>query len=363
MHVLLLSAYDAASHRQWRRGLVAAMPDWHWTQLTLPPRNFSWRVRGNSLSWGRGEAAELMARPWDLVVATSMTDLAALRGLVPRIGLVPTAVYFHENQFAYPRSEKAAHSIEPQMLNIYTALCGDMLLFNSEFNRRTLLEGAERLLRRLPDCVPAGICEEIAAKSYLLPVPLEDALFEAETQQLKGRPFTLSWAARWEYDKRPDRLLHILQGLEAAGVDFRLNMLGQTFRNSPEEFALIRRDFAHRLLSVGFVEDKNQYRGILRQSHVFLSTAAHEFQGLAAMEASALGCSPLVPDEQAYPDYYPREMRFADVPDAIAKLCALAERHQMGRELPLADFSRYRWKLLGEKYRHLLVSITGGGKI
>jgi hypothetical protein len=48
MRVLLLSPYDAHSHRRWRKGLVAAFPDWQWTVLTLPPRFFLWRVRGNT---------------------------------------------------------------------------------------------------------------------------------------------------------------------------------------------------------------------------------------------------------------------------------------------------------------------------
>ncbi|MFC6979090.1 tRNA-queuosine alpha-mannosyltransferase domain-containing protein [Microbulbifer taiwanensis] len=60
---MLLSAYDADSHKRWRRGLVAAIPEWQWTQLTLPPRYFSWRIRGNSLSWGRGRRRKHCASP------------------------------------------------------------------------------------------------------------------------------------------------------------------------------------------------------------------------------------------------------------------------------------------------------------
>ena len=361
MKVLLLSAYDAGSHRRWRRGLVAAIPEWRWTVLTLPPRYFSWRVRGNSLSWGRGEAAATLRQDWDLIVATSMTDLSALRGLVPEIARVPTAVYFHENQLAYPRSKDAFQSVEPQLLNIYTALCGDLLLFNSDFNRRTLLGGAAQLLKRFPDCVPAGVCDEIAAKSRVLPVPLEDSLqqgqMDSEHPAAARDPLVISWAARWEYDKGPDRLLDILQGLEARNVDYRLNLLGESFRNSPAEFAQIQREYAHRLQAVGFLSDAEQYRQTLRQSHVFLSTAYHEFQGLAAMEAAALGCSPLVPDAQAYPDYYPEVMRYGDSQGAVRKLQVLAGSLAQGSELPLLDVSSYSWARLGPDYRRVLETV------
>jgi hypothetical protein len=73
--VLLLSAYDAMSHRCWRRGLVKAFPEYEWTVLTLPPRHFSWRIRGNGLTWAFSKRRAL-SRPYDLVITTSMTDLA-----------------------------------------------------------------------------------------------------------------------------------------------------------------------------------------------------------------------------------------------------------------------------------------------
>ncbi|MBB5210007.1 tRNA-queuosine alpha-mannosyltransferase domain-containing protein [Microbulbifer hydrolyticus] len=381
MKVLLLSAYDADSHKRWRRGLVAAIPEWQWTTLGLPPRYFSWRVRGNSLSWGRGEALATLRQPWDLLVTTSMTDLASLRGLVPELGRVPTVVYFHENQFDYPRSEEAVQSVEPQLLNIYTALCGDLLLFNSEYNRSTLLEGAEGLLHKLPDQVPRGICREIADKSRILPVPLEATAFAGAGRAIDGstqRPtfawnhrweygfdgvpsedtLIISWAARWEYDKGADKLLQILEGLKRKQVKFLLNMIGQSFRNSPSEFATIKRRFADHLLVVGYVESAELYRETLRHSHVVLSTAIHEFQGLSVMEAVALGCCPVVPDGLAYPEYYRKEHRYSGVSGAVDRLKKLAGYLAEGKALPRIDMNEYSWEELGVEYRKALTEIV-----
>ncbi|GAA5523891.1 hypothetical protein Maes01_00440 [Microbulbifer aestuariivivens] len=371
MRALLLSPYDAGSHKRWRRGLVAALPEWHWTVLTLPPRYFSWRVRGNSLSWGRGEQAGILRQRWDLIVATSMTDLSALRGLVPEIASVPTVVYFHENQFAYPRTRDAFQSVEPQLLNIYTALCGDLLLFNSDFNRRSLLDGARQLLKRFPDQVPAGICEEVAGKSRVLPVPLEPGLFTLSAPasaclpspvpaRPESGPLVISWAARWEYDKGPDRLLQILEGLESRGIDYRLNLLGESFRKSPSEFEVIRQRFAPRLAAVGYQSSADAYYRLLQGSHVFLSTAHHEFQGLAAMEACALGCSPVVPDEQAYPDYYPPQCRYGSVEAAVTLIAGLAESLQAGEPLPVVNMEGLSWARLAVEYRQAFDSLLGG---
>ncbi|MFS1523374.1 DUF3524 domain-containing protein [Microbulbifer sp. 2304DJ12-6] len=373
MKTLLLSAYDAHSHKRWRKGLIDAFPKWQWAVLALPPRYFSWRIRGNSLTWARGEAARTLRQGWDLIIATSMTDLSALRGLVPEIAGVPVVVYFHENQFAYPASTDTFRSIEPQLLNIYTALAGNLLLFNSEFNRRTLIDGAARLLKRFPDCVPAGVCEEMERKSRVLPVPLEDSLFIATrdaprdssvawkhrwAQGYQGAVsagvLVISWAARWEYDKGPDRLLCILQGLKAKGVDFLLNLMGQSFRSCPEAFKRIQRDFAQHLLAVGYVQDAETYRDTLRNSHVFLSTAYHEFQGLAVMEAAIAGCTPLVPDEQCYPEYYPESLRYTGVADAVVKLASLAAQVREHSPLPRVEFETFSWKQQRRAYEDSL---------
>ncbi len=103
MKILLLSAYDALSHQYWRKGLVRAFPEYDWTVLTLPPRYFSWRLRGNSLTWAYSKR-EVLSAGYDLLICTSMTDLSALKGMVPALANVPVLCYFHENQFAYPAS-------------------------------------------------------------------------------------------------------------------------------------------------------------------------------------------------------------------------------------------------------------------
>ena len=96
MRILLLSAYDAQSHKYWREALVDEFPEHHWTQLVLPGRYFSWRIRGNSMQWALGAKATL-DQPYDLVLATSMVDLASLKGFVANLANIPSILYFHEN--------------------------------------------------------------------------------------------------------------------------------------------------------------------------------------------------------------------------------------------------------------------------
>jgi glycosyltransferase involved in cell wall biosynthesis len=366
VRILLLSPYDTRSHCRWRRGLVAAFAEHDWTVLTLPPRHFSWRVRGNSLSWALAER-ECLQRPYDLLVATSMTDLSALKGMVPPLAGVPALVYFHENQFAYP-DRRVQQRIEPAVVSLYAALASARVVFNSDYNRRTFLEGVTSLLRRMPDHVPAGVAEAVADRSSVIPVPLETVWFERSSRPAVDAPFTLVWNHRWEYDKAPERLFGALVKLHEAGVDFRVHVIGHRFREQPATFAASRSVLDSHIGEWGTVPDDAAYRRVLCGSHVVLSTALHEFQGLAVQEAVACGCLPLVPDRLAYPEFFPHSCRYPSHPDdaereisdIAAHLARLAERHCRG-ELPAPpEFTHLAWPALADRYADVLAATAGG---
>lgn len=361
MKILLLSAYDALSHRIWREGLVQTFSNITWTTLTLPPRHFGWRIRGNSLTWAFSERKTLN-RHYDLVIATSMCDLATLRGLVPTLARLPTLAYFHENQFAYPQSEKAYPSVEHKLISLYTALSADRVLFNSEFNRTTFLEGVQALLGKMPDGVPTGIVEDIHKRSEILPVPLDDGWFRNLTQHNKNEIFTLLWNHRWEYDKAPERFLKALLKLKTMGKDFRVNVIGQQFRNTPPIFDEIRPALEDHIVAWGTIKDTERYRKILRQSHAVISTALHDFQGLAVLEAVASACIPVVPDRLAYREAIGAEFRFPSYPDdpereidaLLERLIRLEEQHRTGTMPSAPDVSHLSWRNLKPAYQTAL---------
>ena len=379
MRILLLSAYDAGSHRRWREGLVASFPEYDWTVLTLPARYFSWRVRGNSLSWAFNER-ECLEAGYDLIVATSMVDLSALKGMVPSLAVIPTLVYFHENQFAYPKSARQHSSVEPQILNLYTALCADKIVFNSAFNRQSFLGGVDALIAKLPDQVPDGIVETLQQMSCVVPVPLEQACYEVEslgTEDLgaedpwaisktlseEDRPLRLLWAARFEYDKGGDRLLLILRKLKEANVAFELAVLGERFRHSPPEFDQIEQEFAAQLVQFGFEPSTQRFRALLAGADIVLSTAIHEFQGLAVLEAVAAGCVPVLPARLAYEEYYDGQYLYLSSDDleaeAVAakqKIIELWKAIKMGGDHSIR-LEQYSWVALKPVYQGLIQSL------
>lgn len=353
MKVLLLSPYDAPSHAYWRRCLCRHLMDWDWTCLTLPARFFSWRIRGNSLTWSQEQRA-LLEESYDLLIATSMTDLATLRGLVPRLAQVPSVLYFHENQFAYPVSSHQHPGVEPQMVSLYAALAADCLLFNSRYNMTTFMAGVEQLLHKLPDAVPAGVVAQLQAKANVLPVPIDPPA--DPPQPRNSDSVEVVWNHRWEYDKGPELLLGAITHLPAH-LPLRFHVVGQSFRRQPDEFAHIHELLRgrHWLGHWGHLEAE-EYRALLRQAHIVLSTAHHDFQGLAVLEAVAEGCLPLVPDRLAYPEWFKPQWLYSSGANETAALC---ERLQVFcdtgcNQIAPPDISALYWSALEFRYRGIL---------
>ena len=356
--VWLLSAYRSDSHASWADWLTR-QDSVTWQCLELPGRHFRWRIRGNPLSWLDTIPELLQSGIPDRILATSMVDISTLKGLHPALSTVPVSLYFHENQFAYPQGQGQHSSIDPQMVQLYGALAADECLFNSQFNLDSMLAGVSALLAKLPDEVPASVVERIAAKSRVLPVPVESVATEmvatdmetiepvdVETcsTEVQGQPPVILWNHRWEYDKRPDRFVQMLEHLEQQQVPFRLALLGPRAENrssktskqnkrradtrahDPVQSALasIRARYADRIAVDGRVS-RDDYVAWLRQSSVVFGCADHEFQGVSLIEATSAGAIPVVPDALCYPEQYPADCRYApgDM-SAAADVVALA---------------------------------------
>ena len=260
------------------------------------------------------------------------------------------------------------------MVSIYSALAADSLMFNSAYNCESFLSGCEQLLRRLPDKVPPGVVDLLRGKAVVVPVPVATVVSaegvgrwpEADSLT-SGRALRLLWTGRFEYDKGGEGLLAILQQLESDGFDYTLAVVGQQFRNSPAVFEQIREDYSHRLIQFGYIEALDDYRALLRGADIALSTALHEFQGLALLEAVAAQCIPAVPDRLAYREIYPQQFRYRSSadgdPQAEARSGAelvqrLALQLQQGRVTP-PDISAFDPQQLAARYRNLFATLVG----
>lgn len=298
----LLSAYRADSHAAWAGWLLATQTQYCWRLLELPGRHFAWRIRGNPLSW----LDSLPDETPDLIVATSMVDLATLKGLNPRLARVPALYYFHENQFAYPAGDKPVSFLEPKMVQLYGALAADRLVFNSAFNRDTFLQGVSDLLKAMPDGVPKGVAARLTQASVICPVAIDAIVGVAEADR---DAHLVVWNHRWEHDKQPSMFAHAMLRLASEGIGFRLALLGKRPKRVPQALACLRESLPSHIVADGLLP-RESYRDLLSRAGIVVSTATHEFQGLAVLEAVSAGARPLVPDALCYPELYPAEYRY-----------------------------------------------------
>ena len=336
------------SHQYWRERLVRWLEE-EWsvsvTQVTLPGRYFSWRFRGNSLTLSHDER---LSRPYDLIIATSMTDLATLIGLQPGLSGIPVILYFHENQFAYP-DQFPERQVERQITSIYSAIAATQLVFNSEFNRETFSTGAQSLLARMPDGVPEGVVTGLAAKSEVIPVAID----ANPSDNVRSNQLSIVWNHRWEHDKGLDELEMIVDGLLARGEEFTFHLVGQNFRQVPQQIARVRRKLGNHLGQFGYLDERGAYLELLGQSHVVLSTARHEFQGISVLEAIAAGCRPVVPDDLAYREFVAAESRFSTTQQAVELILSQKGKNPVALPVAVQALS------VAQGWHSLLTSILG----
>ncbi len=326
--VLFIEPYYGGSHASFVDTLTSRITA-DWTVLSLPGRHWKWRAQGSAV-WFAQEHADTLSAGYDLVLASSYVSMTDLVSLCPAIKDVPRYLYFHENQFAYP--VRASHARDRDwsygFRQLVSALASDRLLFNSQWNLDSFLAGGAQLLKRMPDAVPRDWLEKLKSRSTVLPVPLTlpkvslERLELEKTDRRKG-PIVL-WNHRWEFDKAPEVFFGALRTLKERGVAFRVAVCGERFRSSPEVFEQSRSWLEDRIVHWGFCETRDEYESLLRRSHIAVSTAIHEFFGIAMLEATHFGAFPLVPDALAYPEHFGTEYRYGNVEglvNTMEKLC------------------------------------------
>ncbi|MEA2011075.1 MAG: DUF3524 domain-containing protein [Actinomycetota bacterium] len=302
MNVLLVEPYYGGSHRAWADGFVANSTH-DVTLVTHEARFWKWRMHGAHLTLAR-DVTEALDTPPDVVLASSMMSVGAFIGAARSvIGAAPVAVYFHESQFSYPLSPLDRPDLTYPMLNWSSAAVADLPIFNSEFHRSLFFEEAERFLRQFPDHKHGPSIDEVADRSIVLPVGVDLRRVDAQPRDNGGTPLIL-WNQRWEHDKGPDEFVDLIAALLDRGLNFRVAVVGESFVSSPESFDRLPGLLGDRLVAFGFLPD-DEYVDLLRSSDIAVSTAHHEFFGIAVVEAMAAGAFPVLPDRLVYPDRIP----------------------------------------------------------
>ncbi|MCP4247000.1 MAG: DUF3524 domain-containing protein, partial [bacterium] len=244
MKVLALEPYYGGSHRAFLDGWSSRSRH-AWTVLTLPAYKWKWRMRHAAVTFAR-QVVDLAdgGASWDALFCSDMLNLAEFLGLLPeriRAGLGGrTTVYFHENQLTYPVRQESERDYQFAFTNISSALAAGGVWFNSAFHRESFLGAIEGFLARMPDHQPADVPEQIRCKSQVHPPGID--VFPPRGPRPPG-PLRICWAARWEHDKNPEDFFEALVRLLDQGIDFRVSVIGERFRDCPGVFDRVRPKF------------------------------------------------------------------------------------------------------------------------
>ncbi|MEM6724941.1 MAG: DUF3524 domain-containing protein [Bacteroidota bacterium] len=364
VHILLLEPFFTGSHRSWALGLQAHSRH-RVSLLSLPGRHWKWRMHGGAVHFARQFKA-LSEKP-DLVLATSMLDVAVFRGLCQQdLGNIPVALYMHESQFTYPWSERdpdvsLKRDRHYAFINFTSALAADRVWFNSAYHQRVFLEALPTFLDAFPDYPEKASIQEIANKSDVLPLGLDLSKFDAHLttasprKGAKKNSATILWNHRWEHDKNPKAFFELLRKLKDEQVPFELIVLGKGYQEKPKAFHLAKAWFKKELLHWGYADDFKTYAQLLGQADLAPVTSYQDFFGGSVVEAIYCGAYPLLPNRLAYPEHLPEGRHSAHLYDHEAelflKIKAFCQDFNGARQRETASFvSKYDWKNLILRY-------------
>ncbi|MEM7165258.1 MAG: DUF3524 domain-containing protein [Planctomycetota bacterium] len=368
LKILAIEPYAALSHQLFLEGLREhSRHDWQLS--TLPARKWKWRMRTAALHFvEQVENGPSASEDWDLLFVSDFLNLQELRALLSeRACRIPVVIYFHENQLTYPLQAGEELDYHYGLTHFYSILSADSALFNSGYHKDSFLEALERVLKLVPDIDTRSQLEQARSRCQVMPLGTDVAPRAARRGQIEVP--TILWSHRWEYDKDPRTFVNALYELAARGVPFRVRVLGERFRVAPPEFAELQERLPDHLEQVGFVPDRDAYLEAVAGADVFVSTARHEFFGLATLEAIRCGLVPLLPRDLAYPELVATETGAGDASFLYDRSENLADRLQetltvvreggwsQQRNELIAASQRYHWDQLGPAYDALFAEL------
>lgn len=299
LNVLALDPWLGGSHQAFLENLRRCSAN-NFEIKGLPARHWKWRMRGGAWQLARQLAQDPV--PERLLVSDYL-DLPAFFGFMPpNWGHVPCMLYFHENQLTYPNLESPGPpDTSYGFINVLSVLRADWVVFNSEFHRTEFCEAGSRLLRKLPRPTPLREFEEAMEQAAVAAPGVHVQAIPLGAGNGNG-PLRVLFPHRWEHDKDPRLFLQTMLELAAVQPHFELILLGEQYSNLPPGVSSCLEQLRPYIVHEGFMPDHGQYLEQLGSCDLVVSTAQHEFFGIAVVEAMAAGVQPLLPDRLSYPE-------------------------------------------------------------
>lgn len=310
----------------------------------------------------RTRSGDLLDQPWDVIFTTSLLSAADLRALLPgQFRALPLVLYMHENQAAYPQGanlpELAKRDVQFALTNLTSLLSADLVMWNSRWNRDSFFQGINEILRHAPSLRIGDVVQHINDRSCIAWPPVEAPPQRVKRASKSDEFVRVLWPHRWEHDKGPEELLELAERYTHSH-NLRWTILGEQYRTVPPALRELQRRFTDRIDHMGYLTSRQKYWAALHSCDWVLSTARHEFFGIAVAEALLAGCLPWLPNRLSYPELLPALGR--NLSPMQPPLDAAAVRSAIQQHLTPVTRSVERWDLeirkLAESGRNAHVS-------
>ncbi|XP_068014801.1 tRNA-queuosine alpha-mannosyltransferase isoform X3 [Melanerpes formicivorus] len=397
MSVLLIEAFYGGSHKQLMDLLQEELRD-DCVLCTLPAKKWHWKARTAALYFMQTVPASTNYR---ILFASSVLNLAELAALRPDLGKLKKVLYFHENQLAYPVQKCQERDFQYGYNQILSWFMPEHKLAHLEkvigvkrhgdaYQSEGLpgQQNGRALMRNSNTHHESGVCEAQPGLDTTqregLPSPLTASvrLSKSEASEsanpcreedkqcltfnlsntLSGldnqqRPLHIVWPHRWEHDKDPETFFKVLLQLKEKDLPFHVSVLGETFTEVPDIFSEAQKALGSSVLHWGYLASKDDYFQALCMADVVISTAKHEFFGVAMIEAVYCGCYPLCPKALVYPEIFPAEYLYSTPEQLFKRLQNFCRRPDIVRKhLYKGETAGFAWAALGGKFRSLLAA-------
>lgn len=355
MKIWLLESYFGGSHKQWAEGLK--LNSQHQIEIfSLSAKHWKWRMHGSAIYFA--ELVNQRSEVPDLYLVTDLMDVALFKGLLNSDKLRPLVLYFHENQFAYPKS-KLDTDVDTKrdqhygFINYSSALAATSVAFNSKYNYSSFFKGITSLLKVMPKPRLLSTIDLIKLKATVVPVGINKIGIPDNKPNNKVK--TILWNHRWEEEKNAEDFFKALLVLKQDGVKFRLIVCGKSSLAKSNLFDGCKAFFQDEILFWGFAENRKEYAKLLQLSDILPVTSNQEFFGISLMEAISAGVTPLLPNRLVYPEHFSKsefsEIGYEDLENFVFKLKSFCEKDNLLKFSHISD--SYNWNVLSTTYDQL----------
>lgn len=369
MKIAYIEPFYSDSHKYWIDSYVRRSSH-KINVLGLSGQHWRWRMKSGAIALA--EQYRQQGQPYDLLLVSDMCDLPlfyAAAGLSSEV--CPAAMYFHENQFAYPvspklRVDKQREALDYGFINLKSAMAAKHSYFNSQYNLSSFLHGAENFIKSAPDSQEYFDLEVLEKKCSVLPLGIDFEKIDqvqTDTEIAKIRSeFSnykfIVWNHRWNYDKNFPSFFNLIRNLKERNLKFKLVMLGQETLDSNDTYRDFQDEFDSDAVCWGYEEDYSRYISWLRVSDILPVTSNQDFFGISIVEAAYCGVRPMLPNRLSYPELFSNlDLFYEDFKQLECKTVAFF-KSELRQEF-LTDLKRFSWANQLGKYDSSFERLVG----